>query len=367
PAPVTGALKAQFNGMDENRTQLEVQLVPVLEGQKQLTDLQPIPGEPGHYALLSKLGKAYTTDLAGEPAPFFEVDVVTVSEQGLLGLAFHPNYAVNGRFFTNTIPAGVSPEVTRIAEWVRDDSGVRQVSVVLDVEQPYQNHNAGQLAFGPDGMLYIGFGDGGLRDDPFGHGQDGTTLLGSMLRVDVDNVPEGKSYGVPADNPFVDEPNVADEAFAIGLRNPWRYSFDPKGRLIVADVGQGDWEEISIVPAGANLGWNAREGAHCFPPKVTDCATSGMTDPVYEYGRNEGISISGGVVVTGSAIPELKGLYLFGDFGSGRLWAIDLDAPSTLLALGKWPMMPVAFALDPDGNPLVVDFGGRVLAMRPTP
>ncbi|TNE85684.1 MAG: dehydrogenase [Deltaproteobacteria bacterium] len=370
PEVRTGALNASFSGKDEGRERLEVALVPVAEGFRQLTDIQPVPGEPNRYAVLEKRGAAWLVDLeSGDRKPLFEVEVVTVSEQGLLGLAFHPNHAENGRFFVNYTPSGVSPEVTRVAEWVREGDTAREVRTVLEVEQPYQNHNAGQLAFGPDGMLYVGFGDGGLKDDPMGHGQNGASLLGSMLRLDVDDVPEGKGYGIPADNPFLDQPAIADEAFAIGLRNPWRYTFAPDGRLVVADVGQNTWEEIDLVPAGANLGWNAREGRHCFPPDSEDCPTAGLVDPVYEYGRDEGVSVTGGVVVTGTAVPELKGRYLFGDFGSARLWAITLpEAPGAdagpALALGRWPILPVAFATDPDGNALIGDFGGRILSVK---
>ena len=232
----------------------------------------------------------------------------------------------------------------------------------MTVFQPYANHDAGQLAFGPDGMLYIGWGDGGFRNDPKGSGQDRQTMLGAMLRVDIDNPDGGRAYGIPADNPFVNDAGTLDEIYAIGLRNPWRYSFAPDGRLVVADVGQDLWEEVSIVPAGGNLGWNLREGFHCFPPGGSCPSDEPLVEPIYEYGRDDGNSITGGFVDT-SGDEKLNGLYVFGDFVTGRLWAIDLPESGTATprALGRWPILPSTFGQDTQGRVYVADFGSGTI------
>ncbi|HHO50385.1 MAG TPA: dehydrogenase, partial [Deltaproteobacteria bacterium] len=217
-------------------------------------------------------------------------------------------------------------------------------------------HDAGQLAFGPDGMLYVGLGDGGFRNDPLGAGQDRSTLLGSMLRLDVRT--PGR-YAVPDDNPFVGIAGVRPEIWAYGLRNPWRYSFTPDGRLVVADVGQNTWEEIDLVSRGDNLGWSLREGSSCFePPK--GCPTVDLTDPIYTYGRKDGGSVTGGVVWT--APGPLQGRYLFGDFSTGRLWALRLPQPGAaagqaeVTALGRFDLRPSAFGRAPDGRVWVAGF-----------
>ncbi len=357
-----------FDGPDADRDPLRVDLVPVAEGFDRITDLQFVPGASDLLVVLQQGGQAWWTDLAtGERGLLFEIEVTGASEQGLLGLAFHPDFEENGRFYVNATPSGVRPEVSRVSAWEVAEGGLRAgearaVATVLEVEQPYQNHNAGQLAFGPDGYLYIGWGDGGFRNDPEGHGQDATTLLGSMLRIDVDGPPP---YAIPADNPFVDDPEIPDETWAIGLRNPWRYSFAPDGRLIVADVGQDAWEEVSLAEAGDNLGWAVREGSHCFPPDA-DCPTEGFVDPIHDYTRHEGISITGGYVYTGEAVPALAGLYVFGDFGSGRLWAIPLAPDPPVLALGRWPMLVSTFGRDAAGEIYVAAYGqGTVHRITP--
>ncbi len=347
-----------FDGADADRKQLPVKLVPRITGVPQPTDVAFVPGHPERVVVLSKSGKATLVDLkTGERAEWLEVDVATTSELGLLGVAFHPAFPADPRLWLNHTPSrGGRKAATVISEWKVDPATLAPTRVrdVLEVEQPYQNHDAGQLRFGPDGMLYVGFGDGGFRADPLNAGQDRATLLGAMLRLDVSG-PE--PYRVPADNPFVGVEGVRPEIWAYGLRNPWRYAFDPRGRLIVADVGQDAWEEISIVGAGDNLGWRVREGRHCFDPPE-GCATEGLVDPIYEYGHDEGISITGGVVWT--APGPLQGRFLFGDFGTGRLW--ELALPETVrptddvLALGRFSANPSAFAAAPDGTVWVTDF-----------
>jgi quinoprotein glucose dehydrogenase len=210
---------------------------------------------------------------------------------------------------------------------------------LLRVKQPYWNHNGGTLAFGPDGMLYVALGDGGNGGDPHRNGQNLTTLLGSILRIDVDHQDDGKNYAIPKDNPFVGktivsgrakdkEVAVAPEIYAYGFRNVWRLSFDQKtGSLWAADVGQGLWEEINIVQSGGNYGWNMREAQHWFRPDGND-TQEGLIDPIWEYHHDIGKSITGGSVYRGRRVPELVGKYVYADYVSGLLWALDYNAAS---------------------------------------
>lgn len=376
--PTLGAgLSAVFSGPDEVRPQHPVHLVPVVSGLTEPTDLQFLPGAQPRLVVLEKGGTARVFDLStgAEMAPLFRLPVETRSEQGLLGLAVHPGFATNGRVFANHVVSDAQDggDATRVSV-LTVDAATGQAGdpeTVIEVLQPYANHNAGQLAFGPDGYLYIGLGDGGWRDDPRGHGQNRATMLGSMLRLDVDRASATARYVVPPDNPFLSDPTVPPETWATGLRNPWRYSFAPDGRLVVADVGQNTWEEVSVVAAGDNLGWNQREGQACFPPErpCTDPADAGLQDPVYVYGHEEGASITGGFVYTGLALPALRGRYVFGDFVSGRIWAIDLPpAPlsaqpplAQATALGRFPILLSTFGRGPDGELYVADYGGGVV------
>lgn len=314
--------------------------------------------------VLEKAGAARLVT-AGKARAWFSVPVRTRSEQGLLGVAFHPKFAQNGRLFLDYTPKDGEPR-TRVAEWRVDPStlaGPREDHVVLEVPQPYPNHNAGQLQFGPDGFLYVGLGDGGYADDPHGHGQNLNTLLGTMLRLDVDGQ---APYAVPPDNPFVGRADARPEIWAYGLRNPWRYAFAPDGRLVVGDVGQNLYEEVTIVGRGENHGWNLREAEHCFPPK-RECTQGTLVDPVWSYDRKGGASITGGVVYLGKALPALHGKYIFGDFASGRVWALTLPpagAPTRATAvepLGRWPITISAFGRDPAGEVYATDFGGGQL------
>jgi glucose/arabinose dehydrogenase len=308
--------------------------------------------------------------LASPGADVFTVDVHTHSELGLLGLAFHPRYQQNGLFYLDLNPRDGGPLRTRISEWQlpREALGrepAREKRVLLEINQPFPNHDGGQVAFGPDGYLYIGMGDGGSRADPQGHGQNLGSLLGKMLRIDVDSSP---SYKVPADNPFVSTEGARPEIWAYGLRNPWRFSFDPKGRLIAADVGQDEFEEVDIVAAGNNMGWAVREARHCFPPGAA-CQQQGMVDPIFEYGRAEGASISGGHVYLGERLPWLKGKYVFADFVSGLVWALDLpetaDQPASAEVVARLPSIS-AFGRAPDGELYALDFArGLVLWLLP--
>jgi glucose/arabinose dehydrogenase len=248
------------------------------------------------------------------------------NEEGLLGLAFHPDYAENGQFYLDYTAS--NPRRTVVARYQVDPQEPSRAlrdseEVILEVEQPYGNHNGGQIVFGPDGYLYITLGDGGSGGDPQENGQDPTTLLGTILRIDVDS---GTPYGIPADNPFAgNEDGYREEIFAYGLRNVWRFSFDPQtGRLWAADVGQNAYEEVDIIESGRNYGWDVMEGFHCFEPE-TGCDESGLTLPVWEYSHDLGSSITGGFVYRGQAVPSLAGRYVFADYVSGRIWAAAFD------------------------------------------
>lgn len=359
-----------FEGPDAARERIAVGLVRVADGVTQPTDVQFSPG--GAMVVLEKEGRAWWFK-DGARSVLTDVKVATDSEEGLLGLAFHPRYAENGRFYLNYVVREDGDDFTIIAAYEmepeRPESAARLREVVLKVAQPYSNHNAGQLAFGPDGMLYAGFGDGGWAGDPKDNGQNPATLLGKMLRIDVDRKDPGLAYAVPQDNPFVGQPGHRPEIWALGLRNPWRYAFDAQGRLIVADVGQDKWEEIDWVVRGGNYGWDEREGRHCHEP-ATGCQ-SGFAEPIYEYGRDDGSSITGGYVYEGPAIAALRGKYVFGDFLSGKLWAVDVPAePGAAVhrafTLGGWPVLVSSFGRDGAGELYVASFApGAVYKIVP--
>lgn len=247
-------------------------------------------------------------------------------EEGLLGLAFHPNFAENGYFFLDYTAS--NPRRTVIARYqVKADNSAQanpaSETVILEIEQPYGNHNGGQIAFGPDGYLYIAMGDGGSAGDPQGHGQNLKTLLGAILRIDVDQTETGQNYAVPTDNPFYDATAKRRlEIYAYGLRNPWRFSFDPEtGWLWTGDVGQNHIEEVDIVEKGKNYGWNIMEGTTCYRA-FDDCDQSGLELPIIEYNHDVGKSITGGYVYRGKRVPALVGRYVYADYMTGRVWAL---------------------------------------------
>lgn len=249
-------------------------------------------------------------------------------EQGLLGLAFHPNYKDNGYFYLDyTTNNPRRTVISRFKVSANDPSKADADSeeVLLEVEQPYANHNGGQISFGPDGYLYISLGDGGSGGDPLNAGQDRTMLLGSILRIDVDNQSGGKKYSIPPDNPFVgNSSGFREEIYAYGLRNVWRFSFDKQNRLWAADVGQNQWEEINLIEKGKNYGWRIMEGNHCYDPPV-NCDTTGLTMPIWEYGHDQdgGYSITGGFVYYGKSAPPLNGKYIYADYVVGKIWTLE--------------------------------------------
>jgi glucose/arabinose dehydrogenase len=254
--------------------------------------------------------------------PFLDIvsRVSSGGERGLLSVAFHPSYAANGFFYVNFTDLAGDTRVERFNVSSNPDVGDASSSkLILGVTQPFANHNGGLNLFGPDGMLYIGLGDGGSSGDPQGNGQRTNTLLGKILRIDVDN---GDPYSIPSGNPFANQSGARPEIWAYGLRNPWRFSFDrTAGLLFVADVGQGSLEEIDVVPttrAGVNYGWNIMEGSSCFGSG--SCSTAGLEPPVIEYNHSGGAcSVTGGYAYRGSAIPELAGHYFYSDYCAGFL------------------------------------------------
>ncbi len=255
--------------------------------------------------------------------------VVYSGEQGLLGLAFHPKFRQNGYFYVNYVAP--NPRRTIIARYqvsqTNPDSAIKSSElIILTFNQPFSNHNGGQLAFGEDGYLYIATGDGGSGGDPLNNGQNKAVLLGKILRIDVDNPSGSNNYGIPADNPFAgNTQGYAQEIYAYGLRNPWRFSFDKAtGRLWCADVGQNLWEEVNIIEKGGNYGWKIMEGNSCYSPS-SGCDTTGLKLPVIAYGHNStgGYSITGGYVYRGKTVPQLVGKYIYADYVSKRVWALD--------------------------------------------
>jgi hypothetical protein len=250
------------------------------------------------------------------------------NEEGLLGLAFDPNYIDNGYFYVYYSADNPRRSViSRFSINIFDPTIANRSSelIILEVNQPYSNHNGGNIVFGPDGYLYIGLGDGGSGGDPQGHGQNRETLLGSILRIDVQLSSTQKRYKIPQDNPFYQHPIYKEEIWAYGLRNPWRFSFDSlASSLWVGDVGQNDFEEINIIEKGGNYGWNIMEGNSCYPPSKTDCSNSDLISPLYQYTHSQGCSITGGYVYRGSEIKELYGTYLYGDYCSGKIWGVNV-------------------------------------------
>jgi glucose/arabinose dehydrogenase len=292
----------------------------VAEGLTQITDIQFFPGSDDKALIAQKQGKISVVSITkpSSVTVVAELPVRTNSEQGVLGLAFHPQFQNNRLLYVHSNPKKGESR-TEISEWQFDEqySSLSNKRIIFELKQPYSNHNGGQIQFGSDGYLYIGLGDGGWRDDPHDNGQDTSTALGTILRLD----PSGSPYSVPKDNPFLSEEGFHPLIWAYGLRNPWRFSFLPDGRIITGDVGQGKFEEVSIIAKGNNLGWNIKEGYSCFKNK--SCDDNALVDPVYVYPHSFGASITGGYVITADSVA--KGMYIFGDFTSGRIWKLDIS------------------------------------------
>lgn len=337
--------------------------------------MYPAPGDDRLF-VIQQSGEIRTiTNGAVDPGNLLDLSVRSGSELGLLGLAFHPDFAANGRFFVNYNPGGLSTR-TRISEFTMD-LGTGQVSpaterILLEIAQPFSNHNGGWMDFGQDGYLYIATGDGGSGNDPQNHSSRLNTLLGKMLRIDVDtdDFPADalRNYGIPASNPFVGDTAALDEIWAYGLRNPFRNSFDMvTGDLWMGDVGQNAREEVNFQPVdslgGEHYGWRCREGLRqnfadtgCFPP------AEGFVDPVVEYTHSSGrCSITGGFRYRGCEVPELDGKYIFGDFCTGEIFSIDADNPGALSVEADLTNFVLgSFAQDVDGELYVVYLNGQI-------
>jgi glucose/arabinose dehydrogenase len=315
------------------------ELVQVANGFSAALDIQQPDDNSGRLFVVEQGGHIQMIQSNGTRATSAFLDVTGRSgftfggETGLLGLAFHPNYKNNRRFFVNYTRNSGAQLQSVIAEFTTSSSNANfadptteNILFTVDQPPPFTNHKGGGLAFGKDGFLYIGLGDGGGSGDPQGNGQNTNTLLGKILRIDVDSAHSpGLNYAIPASNPFVGI-GGRDEIWLYGLRNPFRFSFDTvTGDLWIGDVGQGSFEEVDHITAaqeGGNLGWNIMEGTHCFPP-ATNCPTAGLIPPVFDYDHNQGdATVIGGRVYRGSKMPSLVGVYVFGDFISGRMWTL---------------------------------------------
>lgn len=254
--------------------------------------------------------------------------VASGGEMGLLGLAFHPDFTHNGYLYVNYTKR--KPLETIIARFQAKTADAGRIdpateTILLRFAQPYDNHNGGKLAFGPDGYLYISTGDGGAWGDQHNYAQNRSSLLGKILRLNVNKTDKGH-YGIPADNPYAgNQEGYREELYAYGLRNPWRFSFDRQtGQLWAGDVGQNEFEEIDLITKGGNYGWRLKEGNRCYNPRH-DCDNGQLTDPVHTYPRTDGVSVTGGFVYRGSRIPALRGRYIFGDYSNGKVWALSVD------------------------------------------
>ena len=341
--------------------ELDLEWVAIADGFGQPVFVASAPGDDRLF-VVDQPGIIWA--IAGDVATeFLDIrDQVTFGgERGLLGLAFHPEYTTNRRLFVYYIDNSGN---TVVAEYsgrgdVADEDSERRI---LTIGQPASNHNGGMIAFGPDGYLWIGTGDGGGADDRFGHGQRPDTLLAAMLRIDVD---AAEPYAVPADNPFADGEAGAPEVWAFGLRNPWRWSFDGD-RIIIADVGQNDLEEVSVADAaapGLNYGWPVMEADACF--RTSGCDQSGLVLPVIEYRHSDGCSITGGYVYRGSQIPELDGHYFYGDYCRGWVSSALLDDAGSVIEIFEWfapETLPslTSFGIDAAGELYATTAGGTV-------
>ena len=312
------------------------------------------------------------------PQPFLDLSSKIVpnfsgTEMGLLGMTFHPAFQQNRKFYVNYVRMNAGQIQSVISEFQASsadsnvaDPGSERILLTVDQVNNFPNHKAGQLAFGPDGFLYFGLGDGGSEGDPLGHGQNTQILLGKMMRIDVNNTSPGLPYAIPPDNPFIAGGGLP-EIFAFGFRNPWRFSFDhATGRLFVADVGQNKFEEIDIVQKGGNYGWNIMEATHCFNPP-TGCNVTGLQLPIVEIPHPEGEAVIGGFVYHGTALAGLAGQYIFGDL-NGKIWSLQEGPPNTFTRtlIDDSGLSISSFGQDQNDELYVVDIGnGRILKITP--
>ncbi|HKW73999.1 MAG TPA: PQQ-dependent sugar dehydrogenase [Terriglobales bacterium] len=351
-------------------------LQPVVTGLNLPLGLEPSPDSSNRLFVVEQAGTIHIIQNGALlPTPFLDISskVTTGGEMGLLGLTFHPQFTQNGKFYVNYVRTVSGQIQSVIAEYVVSAANANQADpaserILLTADQVgnFPNHKAGQLAFGPDGFLYFGLGDGGSEGDPLGNGQNTQTVLGKMMRIDVNTTSPGLQYGIPPDNPFVNGGGLP-EIYAVGFRNPWRFSFDRStGRLFVGDVGQDKFEEVDIVQKGGNYGWNTMEATHCFNPS-SNCNMTGLALPIAEIPHPEGEAVLGGFIYDGSALAGLQGQYIFGDL-NGKIWTLQ-EGPSntfTRSLLMDSGLSLSSFGQDQSGELYVADIGnGRVLKIVP--
>lgn len=361
---VPSVATAQSSMVDGTKITFQTELI----GLERPVALMSPPGDARIF-VVEKTGRILVISPGAQQADVYlnlSAEVSGANEQGLLGLAFHPDFATNGRLFVNYTDRNGNTQIvgyTASADGTFADA--KSALPILSIRQPYPNHNGGWLGFGPDGFLYIGMGDGGAGGDPNGYAQNKQSLLGKMLRIDVDGA---APYGIPPGNPFADG-GGAPEIFLLGLRNPWRNAFDGD-QLYIGDVGQDSWEEIDVVSikdAGANLGWNTMEGSKCYPPGAA-CVQGGFVMPVHTYAHPAGCSITGGLVYRGQDLPKLQGRYFFADYCGGTLQGLRMkdgvatDLVDTADGLGSLGNI-TAFGADSAGELYVLTDDGRVLKM----
>lgn len=361
---------------DNNAAIPDVTVVQLASGFSQPVFLTHEPGNSEHIYIIEQTGliqQLSFTQRRGKVFLDISNKVSSGGERGLLSMAFHPDYMSNGLFYVNYTRASLTRLETVIAEYRRGSDGLanpQSERVLLTITQPYANHNGGQISFGPDGYLYIGMGDGGAADDPINAGQDTSTLLGAMLRIDVNNKDKGLEYAIPKDNPFIGRAGYRPEIWAYGLRNPWRFSFDAgNGLLYAADVGQNAVEEIDIIQKGGNYGWRVMEGNTCTAGVEPDCKKDpAFIAPIESYTHAEGRSVTGGYVYRGKTIPGLCGVYLYADYVTSTLWGLRYDGKSvgTKKVMMKLPGNPSSFGEDGGHELYVLDHrGGKLLRIIP--
>ena len=357
---ISAALALVLTGCPRPNGYTAVRVFPNLNF-AQMVGLYPIPDGSNAAVVLTKDGMIYRADppadAAAQPSVFLDLRDRIIAEpgfeEGLLGFAFSPDYVTSGRYYVY-FTAG-SPRRSVVSRFTAS-GGRASEQVLLEVNQPYANHNGGPLAFGPDGLLYIGLGDGGSAGDPHGNGQNTDVLLGKVLRIDVSG---NGGYTIPRDNPFAGG-GGAPEVYAWGLRNPWRLTFDTAtGALWAGDVGQGEWEEVNRVVRGGNYGWSVTEGDACYAR--SSCDRRGLIAPRITYSHEFGCSITGGYVYRGAAMPELDGWYVYGDFCSGRVWAIDAGTDvGAAIPLADTGAQISSFAQDAVGEIYLVTFDNAI-------
>jgi glucose/arabinose dehydrogenase len=373
------AILAGCGGAKQPTSSSSISLQAITTGLSSPLDLEQPPDNSGRLFVVEQGGFIRIIQSGALlPQSFLDLSSKIVpnfsgTEMGLLGVTFHPAFQQNRKFYVNYVRDNAGQFQSVISEFQASaanpnvaDPASERILLVVDQVSNFPNHKAGQLAFGPDGFLYFGLGDGGGGGDPFGHGQDTNILLGKMMRVDVNNTSPGLPYAIPPDNPLVNGGGLP-EIFAFGFRNPWRFSFDhTSGRLFVADVGQDKFEEVDIVQKGGNYGWNTMEGMHCFNPP-SGCNMSGLMLPIVDIPHPEGQAVIGGFVYHGAALAGLQGQYIFGDL-NGRIWTLQEGPPGTFTRtlLNDTGLTISSFGQDQSGELYVVDIGnGRILKMAP--